>query len=649
MMGGGESSRLASRRGAVLAAAVLAFGGVGFTRSMPHHSAPRADTGAAVRRLVMAQADSLDAYLTALRRVLAAAEKASDWRGEAPPPAVRDAFRHSRAQYKHLEGVVEFYAPALAAAFNSRRQEVDDEDAPPPSFLAPSGFPALETVLWRQGSPATPRARTDSAIAIVDGMHPLVARVRSMASGFQPTDAQVVEAARLELVRVTTLGIAGFDAPRSKDAMLECAEAVDGIKQLYVTAGERWSNTAPQRRRLESSLVAASAYLRSHADFDSFDRLEFLARYANSASLAADSTRRVAGITSIVMPRGLRANAVSPYSADAFDPSAYAPRATPAASGPLVDLGRRLFFDARLSGPRTRSCASCHVPSRAFADGRSTPAGIEAGLRVPRNTPTLINAALQPTQFADERAVSLEDQIVEVLRSRAEMASSIDTATARVAADPGYRAEFVGAFGGPAADGRSVTQLRLRQALAIYERSLVSMNARFDRAVRGDTGAISAVERRGFNLFMGKAGCGTCHFAPLFGGVAPPLYVSSDVEVIGAPARPGAAAFDADSGRVAIDHRPEHVRAFKVPSLRNVALTAPYMHGGTFLTLRQVMDFYEGGGAHGRLPNQTLATDSLHLTAPERDAVIAFLQTLTDSSGSPAGVRMKVRVGHSSP
>ena len=134
------------------------------------------------------------------------------------------------------------------------------------------------------------------------------------------------------------------------------------------------------------------------------------------------------------------------------------------------------------------------------------PAALVSGMRVPRNTPTLINVGLQPAQFADERAVQLEDQVVEVLRSRAEMASSIDTAAARVGADGDYRARFALAFGGRGNDGASVTPLRIRQALAAYERSLIGMSSRFDRAVRGDTSAITADERRGFNLFMGKAG-----------------------------------------------------------------------------------------------------------------------------------------------
>ncbi len=637
MTGGRESSRRASRRGAWMAAAVLAFGGVAFVAR--HESGP-APAGDDVRRFVLAQADSLDGSLASLRDVLST-EKDS-LASDGPPPAVRLAFRRARAQYKHLEGVVEFYAPALAAAFNSRRQEVDDDDAPPPSLLAPSGFPALEALLWPGEASARRGTFSDSARALVDAMRPLIGRVRGLASGIQPTDGQVIELTRLELVRVSTLGIAGFDAPRSKDAMVECAEALDGIRQTYMVVGARWPAAAAQRNRLDGTLSAASGYLRAHANFVNFDRLAFLVGYANASAVALDSLRLAAHAVAITMPRGLRANAVSPYSAGAFDGRAYAPRSAPRESPALLELGERLFSDPQLSGPRTRSCASCHVPSRAFTDGRATPAALVSGMRIPRNTPTLINVGLQPAQFADERAVSLEDQVVEVLRSRAEMASSIDTAAARVGADGDYRARFALAFGGRGNDGASVTPLRIRQALAAYERSLIGMSSRFDRAVRGDTSAITADERRGFNLFMGKAGCGSCHFAPLFGGVAPPLYVASDVEVIGTPAAPNFVPFDADSGRGAIDHRADHIRAFKVPSLRNVAITAPYMHNGTFLTLRQVMDFYEGGGAHGRLPNQTLATDSLHLTPTERDAVIAFLQTLTDSSVRSDRVKMNV-------
>jgi cytochrome c peroxidase len=139
---------------------------------------------------------------------------------------------------------------------------------------------------------------------------------------------------------------------------------------------------------------------------------------------------------------------------------------------------------------------------------------------------------------------------------------------------------------------------------------------------------------------MGKAGCGTCHFAPLFSGVTPPLYMSSDVEVIGTPSSSrDARVLDPDSGRAGIDHLPAHLRAFKTPSLRNIAGSKPYMHTGAFRSLDDVIRFYDGGGALGAgapIANQTLAPDSLHLSASERSAIIAFIGSLTsDQPASP--------------
>jgi cytochrome c peroxidase len=326
------------------------------------------------------------------------------------------------------------------------------------------------------------------------------------------------------------------------------------------------------------------------------------------------------------------------YSVRAFDARAYAPSGIPVPTPQLIALGARLFADPALSGNGARSCASCHRPDHDFTDGLTRAASIGArGTRVARHTPTILSAGLQPAQFADERSATLEDQALEVLRNPAEMASSDALAAAQLRAKPEYAMLFTSAFG---AGQAAITPLRLRQALAAYVRSLATMDSRFDRAARGDTNAMSAEERRGFTLFMGKAGCGTCHFAPLFSGVTPPLYLSSDVEVIGTPSSPRrASVLDPDSGRAGIDLLPTHLRAFKTPSLRNVAGSAPYMHNGAFRTLDDVIRFYDGGGALGagaHITNQTLAPDSLHLSASERKAIVAFIGSLTsDQPGTP--------------
>ena len=313
----------------------------------------------------------------------------------------------------------------------------------------------------------------------------------------------------------------------------------------------------------------------------------------------------------------------------AFAPRAYAPESAPPPTPALVALGARLFVDRGLSGDGSRACASCHEPARAFADGRRAPAAVRAvGVHTAlRNTPSLLTAAYEPTLFADARAVTLEDQVAAVLASPAEMASSAERAAVRVARVPGYVAAFGRALGGPP------TSLGVRQALAAYVRSLGRTESRVDLAFRGDADALTAEERRGASLFLGRAGCGTCHYAPLFAGAIPPLFRSADAEVLGVPAL-GGGRVDPDPGRGAIDGRPEHRHAFKTPSLRNVARTAPYMHNGVVRTLDAVVRFYDDGGGRGRglrVPNQTLAARPLHLTRAERGALVAFLRALSDT------------------
>jgi cytochrome c peroxidase len=178
------------------------------------------------------------------------------------------------------------------------------------------------------------------------------------------------------------------------------------------------------------------------------------------------------------------------------------------------------------------------------------------------------------------------------------------------------------------------------------------MNSRFDRAMRGEPTLLRPNERRGFNLFMGKAQCGTCHFVPLFNGVAPPTYLSDEVEVVGVPTKAVSrgATIDPDSGRAAIDHLGGHLHAFKTPTVRNAALAGAYMHNGVYRTLDQVMNFYNHGGGSGlgaQVPNATLATDALHLSGQEQRDIIAFLKTLVDTAGLTARPSRLPRFEHS--
>jgi cytochrome c peroxidase len=310
----------------------------------------------------------------------------------------------------------------------------------------------------------------------------------------------------------------------------------------------------------------------------------------------------------------------------------------------MVALGRELFFDPVLSRGERRACASCHQPERGFTDGlpRSLPPA--PGI-VRRNAPTVVNAAFQGATFHDLRTTFLEDQVADVVGNADEMHRSLAEATAAVHARAEYWDAFRATFGDARDDRERQTQLR--QALAAHLRSLQALDSRFDRYVRGDRSALTAPERDGFNVFMGKGKCGTCHFAPLFNGGVPPLYAKTKSEVLGVPARPvtARAVVDPDLGRFLVTRLPIHRHAFKTPTLRNVALTAPYMHNGVYHTLEEVVDFYDRGGGAGigiALPNQTLPADSLRLTEEEKRAPVAFMQALTDTTSVRGRGRMVV-------
>jgi cytochrome c peroxidase len=308
-------------------------------------------------------------------------------------------------------------------------------------------------------------------------------------------------------------------------------------------------------------------------------------------------------------------------------------------------LGRQLFFNPALSRHDRRSCATCHQPSRSFTDGLVR-ASVDPGHGTVRNTPTLLNAGLQAFQFADQRAQFLEFQVEEVMQNPREMALPVDAAARKLGEDSMLVARLGAALG--TAQPQALTGQMLAVAIAAYVRSLEAMDSRFDRAVRGDTAALTESERRGFNLFMGKAKCATCHFPPLFGGTTPPNYREAEPEVIGVPARPLSrkATVDPDPGVFAVTRAPLHRHAFKTPNLRNVELTAPYMHNGVFRTLDEVVDFYDGGGGNGlgmKLPNQTLPPDSLHLSDQEKHDLVAFHGALTDTAYSTPTASPKQR------
>ena len=539
------------------------------------------------------------------------------------------AFRRARRTYKRIEYLVAELMPEAERTLNGPSLPRPHETVVD-ATIPPTGLQVLEAALLE------PSRESDSIVARqLRLLAPTLEAVRRVRVDASTADARIFDAARQEIARITTLGLAGFDAAISRDGVLESAEALRGVRQgMSAYQQDEAGPVSDGWRRLDAKLASAIAVLEARPDFDRFDRLAFITDHAAPLATALTAFQAALGVPRTARPTAWYARTNTIFDAGALDRFDYAPSDAALLRPDVLALGKQLFFDARLSAGNRRSCATCHQPAHAFTDGRRLPQ-VDEGHGVVRNVPTLLNAALQPFQLADQRAHALEDQIAVVLANPREMNLPLEAAVAKLQGDRALAGEFSAVYGVPSAN--AVTPRRLQTTLAAFVRSLVATSSRFDRAVAGDTRALTREERRGFNLFMGKAACGTCHFAPTFGGSLPPELLESEPEVIGVPARTvsAGASIDPDSGVAGFDHVPIHLHAFKTPSLRNVALTAPYMHNGVFATLDEVVDFYDRGGGAGigiELPNQTLSPEPLHLSRSDKRALVAFMRALTDTT-----------------
>lgn len=274
-----------------------------------------------------------------------------------------------------------------------------------------------------------------------------------------------------------------------------------------------------------------------------------------------------------------------------------------------VALGRRLFFDKRLSQDSTVACATCHDPQKAFTDGKPASEGVHAHVGK-RNAPTLVNRGNGEMHFWDGRAPSLESQVLMPLQDPIEMGMTIDEAMERLRADTLYMSQFQAVF------HRPPNTHDLAWALADYVRTIHSVESRFDRFLHGDDRALNALEKEGFRLFRDKANCTVCH-----GGAD---FTDESVHNTGVAWRDGKIQ---DEGRFDVTGRPYHHGAFKTPTLREAPRTAPYMHDGSLRTLEEVVDFYDRGGNRNPWIDEQITP--LHLTIFEKHALVAFLQTLS--------------------
>jgi len=277
-------------------------------------------------------------------------------------------------------------------------------------------------------------------------------------------------------------------------------------------------------------------------------------------------------------------------------------------SGAKADLGRYLYFDGRLSADGSVSCASCHSPQHGFTDGAPVSTGIR-GQKGGRSAPTVINRVYSLAQFWDGRAGTLEEQAKGPMANPIEMGNTHDAVVSKLQSVAGYRPLFAKAFGSD-----EITIDRVAQAIACFERTVLSGNSPYDRYKVGDKKALSVAQVRGMRVFFDKAQCDRCHEGSNF-----TLNAYANIGV-------GTDKPEPDVGRYAVTKDARDWGVFKTPTLREIEHTAPYMHDGSLKTLDEVVEFYNKGG----IPNKNLDANikPLHLSDREKSDLVTFLTAL---------------------
>jgi cytochrome c peroxidase len=543
-----------------------------------------------------------------------------------PADSLQNKFKRARLTYKSVELFIEYYFPNYYNLLN-----------PPPIRMAedhqdPQGMQVIEEQVFKEGGPGDYRKLLGDMYKLNGAIYSLVEFERIFSVNNYLPDALIEE-----LYRIIALGITGFDSPVSLQSIPENAVAIRSVRESLEIAGAEWAGSdQPGYLRVLGLLEKAEQYCMTHQDFDGFDRMHLIREYLNPACEWLGKVKLERRVYDKV-----KISTIPQYSAVAkyyslFDYRFVSPRFFSADSSmpspEMIAIGRKLFADPVLAGNNQRSCASCHDPAKGFTDGLERSLTLDGINTVPRNAPTLWNSSLQRDLFYDHRQRFMENLVDEVLANKDEMNSSAQLVAEKITTREDYRDLALKAFG-----DANMTPRRVNKAIASYVRSLISLNSRFDLYMRGHQGAMTKEEILGFNIFMGKGKCGTCHFVPLFNGSKPPLFNIIESEVIGVPGNADSLhpVADGDIGRIKISGNPVHDNSFKTPTVRNIELTGPYMHNGVYKTLEEVVEFYnKGGGAGLGIPiqNQTLPFDKLSLSGAEKKALVAFMRSLTDTT-----------------
>lgn len=441
---------------------------------------------------------------------------------------------------------------------------------------------------------------------------------------------------RLFLLNLAAIYTTGFECPDANEVVPELRTMLSGVYGIYNAYNNSFPNNKLYPEYIELYRNCLSFTNGQSSDYTKFDHFSFIKDYVNP--LFALNQKMIAEYK--VHSKSMVDYSLSKTARSIFDKDIYYGQNTKGifhrvkdekAVAMLDNIGKMLFYDPILSGNNKRSCASCHKPTEFFTDTvRATSFHFDGTNTLARNSPTLLNAQYNHLVMLDGKHISLQDQTKAVITNPNELGCDEKDLMKKILSCDEYKTAFKELLKYTPTE-KEITFDHIASAITFYYGKYGKFYSPFDESIN-ENRHIDASAVKGFNIFMGKAQCGTCHFVPQFNGVKPP-YVGSEFEVLGVPDDTGFKKISNDKGRYEVLAADEMMNAFRTGTIRNASHTKPYMHNGVFTSMEQVIDFYDAGGGAGRglnIPNQTLASDSLKLTKNEKKDLIAFVQSLNE-------------------
>jgi len=443
---------------------------------------------------------------------------------------------------------------------------------------------------------------------------------------------------RLFLLNLAAIYTTGFECPNQANIIPELGSMLTAVVPVYKTFDESFPAYPIKKEYLDLYKQAILFVQEQPTDPNKFDHYTFINKYINPLfGLNQQMIREYKVISNNFNDFSLDDNTNSIFEKSLYKgqnaKGVYIAVDDEATLKEIKQVGKLLFYDPILSGNNKRSCASCHKPTEYFTDtARASSRQFESENSLPRNTPSLINVVYNHLLMLDGAHISLMNQAKAVIGNPIEMSGGDQKEVVKRVMSCDEYAKAFRQFVKLTPNSPKINIDHIVSAVIFYYSSFSNYYSPFDNAMNEHKRTDTDCEK-GFNIFMSKAQCATCHFVPQFNGVKPP-YIGTEFEVLGVPADTSFSKISADSGRAKINPAIQTMNAFRTGSIRNAEHTKPYMHNGVFNTLEQVIDFYDAGGGVGKglkISNQTLSADSLKLTRTEKDQLISFIRSLNEN------------------